>query len=176
MWVLEAYLLSRACVFLAVGWQSGLAMLLAGLHCAYFASVPLPPTCCQHSRMVSHATAHACILLCCELGFSNWGQATQQPRCPQRTTSNSTAGSFRALPHGVVSSRSCLHACVLTCCPALLAVWPDDHMLEKLDHLGIVVLIMGTPVTQLLVRDTCRSSCHWLFAVGAAVVGLLGGR
>lgn len=41
---------------------------------------------------------------------------------------------------------------VLFCALLCRAVWPDDHTLEKLDHLGIVLLIVGTPVTQMLVR------------------------
>ena len=35
---------------------------------------------------------------------------------------------------------------------ALTHVYPDSKRLEKLDHLGIVVLIVGTPFTALLVR------------------------
>jgi predicted membrane channel-forming protein YqfA (hemolysin III family) len=31
-------------------------------------------------------------------------------------------------------------------------VYPDSHGLEKLDHLGIVALIIGTPLTALMVR------------------------
>jgi predicted membrane channel-forming protein YqfA (hemolysin III family) len=40
---------------------------------------------------------------------------------------------------------------------ALTHIWPDDHFLEKLDHFGIVALILGTPATQLMVRVcACR--------------------
>lgn len=34
---------------------------------------------------------------------------------------------------------------------ALTHVYPDDIYLEKLDHLGIVCLVMGTPISTLLV-------------------------
>lgn len=49
---------------------------------------------------------------------------------------------------------------VFCCCTAathllsaITHVYPDDHFLEKLDHLGIVALIMGTPVTALMAMD-----------------------
>jgi Haemolysin-III related len=35
---------------------------------------------------------------------------------------------------------------------AVTHVWPDDHYLEKLDHLGIVLTVVGTPVSTLLAR------------------------
>ncbi len=35
---------------------------------------------------------------------------------------------------------------------ALTHVYPDDHALEKLDHVGIVALIVGTPLTAVMVR------------------------
>jgi predicted membrane channel-forming protein YqfA (hemolysin III family) len=35
---------------------------------------------------------------------------------------------------------------------AVTHVWPDDHALEKLDHVGIVALIVGTPLTAVMVR------------------------
>ena len=35
---------------------------------------------------------------------------------------------------------------------ALTHVWPDSHGLEKLDHLGIVATIIGTPMSCLMVR------------------------
>ncbi len=34
---------------------------------------------------------------------------------------------------------------------SLTHVWPDDVWLEKADHLGIVVLILGTPYSLILV-------------------------
>lgn len=52
---------------------------------------------------------------------------------------------------------------VFCCCAAtthllssLTHVYPDDHLLEKLDHIGIVALIVGTPLTQMMVRGTWR--------------------
>lgn len=36
---------------------------------------------------------------------------------------------------------------------ALTHVYPDSHALEKLDHLGIVVLIIGTPMTALMSKE-----------------------
>ncbi len=35
---------------------------------------------------------------------------------------------------------------------ALTHVWPDSHGLEKLDHLGIVCTIIGTPMSCLMVQ------------------------
>lgn len=35
---------------------------------------------------------------------------------------------------------------------ALTHIYPDDMLLEKLDHLGIVTLVMGTPISTLVVR------------------------
>jgi predicted membrane channel-forming protein YqfA (hemolysin III family) len=35
---------------------------------------------------------------------------------------------------------------------AMTHVYPDDHFLEKLDHLGIATLVMGTPISTILVR------------------------
>lgn len=34
-------------------------------------------------------------------------------------------------------------------------VYPDDIVLEKLDHLGIATLVMGTPISTIMV---CASS------------------
>jgi hypothetical protein len=48
------------------------------------------------------------------------------------------------------------------------AVWPDDHLLEKIDHMGIVLLIVGTPLTQLMVRGATRGSVS---AAGTARAG-----
>ncbi|KAK9841749.1 hypothetical protein WJX81_000681 [Elliptochloris bilobata] len=36
---------------------------------------------------------------------------------------------------------------------AVTHVWPDSFTLEKLDHIGIVVLILGTPVTALMAHE-----------------------
>lgn len=32
-------------------------------------------------------------------------------------------------------------------------VWPDNHALEKLDHIGIVALIVGTPLSYLMALE-----------------------
>lgn len=37
---------------------------------------------------------------------------------------------------------------------ALTHVWPDSHGLEKLDHLGIVATIIGTPMSCLMARHS----------------------
>lgn len=37
---------------------------------------------------------------------------------------------------------------------ALGHVFPDDHYLEKADHLGIVALIISNPLSSLVVRTT----------------------
>lgn len=39
---------------------------------------------------------------------------------------------------------------------ALTHIYPDDHYLEKLDHLGIAATVVGTPIATLLVRS-CRA-------------------
>lgn len=39
---------------------------------------------------------------------------------------------------------------------ALGHVYPDSHSLEKADHLGIVLLIIGNPLSSLMVRLACR--------------------
>lgn len=36
---------------------------------------------------------------------------------------------------------------------ALGHVYPDSHALEKADHLGIVALIIGNPISSLMVRS-----------------------
>lgn len=36
---------------------------------------------------------------------------------------------------------------------ALGHVYPDSHVLEKLDHIGIIALILGTPITALLAKE-----------------------
>jgi predicted membrane channel-forming protein YqfA (hemolysin III family) len=57
---------------------------------------------------------------------------------------------------------------VFCCCAAtthllssLTHVYPDDHFLEKLDHIGIVALIVGTPLTQMMV-SAAGGSCKQL--------------
>lgn len=35
---------------------------------------------------------------------------------------------------------------------AMTHVYPDDVYLEKLDHLGIATLVMGTPISTIMVR------------------------
>lgn len=40
---------------------------------------------------------------------------------------------------------------------ALGHVYPDSHSLEKADHLGIVMLIVGNPLSSLTVRLSCQS-------------------
>ena len=41
---------------------------------------------------------------------------------------------------------------------ALTHVWPDSHGLEKLDHLGIVVTIIGNPMSSLMVRPAVHQA------------------
>lgn len=36
---------------------------------------------------------------------------------------------------------------------ALGHVYPDSHLLEKMDHIGIIALILGTPITALLAKE-----------------------
>jgi predicted membrane channel-forming protein YqfA (hemolysin III family) len=60
---------------------------------------------------------------------------------------------------------------VFCCCAAtthllssLTHVYPDDHFLEKLDHIGIVALIVGTPLTQMMVSSQLAAVCFFLQA------------
>ncbi|KAF8065666.1 NAA20 [Scenedesmus sp. PABB004] len=66
---------------------------------------------------------------------------------------------------------------VFCCCAAtthllsaLTHVWPDDHLLEKADHIGIVALIVGTPLTQLMALDPGHDRTTLLVA-SAALLG-----
>eukprot|EP00891_Asterochloris_glomerata_P009307 jgi/Astpho2/9307/Aster-x1568 len=47
----------------------------------------------------------------------------------------------------------CMCAACTHALSAITHVWPDSHSLEKLDHLGIVVLIIGTPITALMAKE-----------------------
>ena len=42
---------------------------------------------------------------------------------------------------------------------AVTHIWPDSHTLEKLDHLGIVVTIIGSPLSSLMVRCPFTIRC-----------------
>ena len=50
---------------------------------------------------------------------------------------------------------------------AITHVWPDDVYLEKLDHLGIVLLVIGTPISTLLV---CKHHLNSVFSVNCRLV------
>ncbi|KAG1656019.1 hypothetical protein FOA52_005647 [Chlamydomonas sp. UWO 241] len=52
---------------------------------------------------------------------------------------------------------------------AVTHVWPDDHALEKLDHVGIVALIVGTPLTAAMARRPDGD----LTVMGLVAAGLL---
>lgn len=41
---------------------------------------------------------------------------------------------------------------------AMTHVYPDDVYLEKLDHLGIATLVMGTPISTIMVRLLAAST------------------
>lgn len=47
--------------------------------------------------------------------------------------------------------------CFCAACTHILSalghVYPDSHFLEKLDHIGIIALILGTPITALLAKE-----------------------
>lgn len=45
----------------------------------------------------------------------------------------------------------CFCSCSMHFLSALTHIYPDDIYLEKLDHLGIVCLVMGTPISTILV-------------------------
>lgn len=47
----------------------------------------------------------------------------------------------------------CLCATLTHILSALGHVYPDSHVLEKMDHIGIVALILGTPITALLAKE-----------------------
>uniref|UniRef100_A0A383V9U8 Uncharacterized protein n=1 Tax=Tetradesmus obliquus TaxID=3088 RepID=A0A383V9U8_TETOB len=66
---------------------------------------------------------------------------------------------------------------VFCCCAAtthllssLTHVYPDDHLLEKLDHIGIVALIVGTPLTQMMAVDPSGDRTILLAACGALLL------
>jgi len=52
---------------------------------------------------------------------------------------------------GAALSVFCCCAATTHLLSALTHVYPDDHLLEKVDHIGIVALIVGTPLTQMMV-------------------------
>jgi hypothetical protein len=56
---------------------------------------------------------------------------------------------------------------------AITHIWPDDHYLEKLDHLGIVLTVVGTPISTLVVRFKmlCRLCRFSLSHIHAARTG-----
>lgn len=58
--------------------------------------------------------------------------------------------SAQARGHGIAVF--CFCSCAMHFLSALTHVYPDDIYLEKLDHLGIVCLVMGTPISTILVR------------------------
>ena len=62
------------------------------------------------------------------------------------------ASSFSSQPGHEALSLFAACACSTHLFSALTHVWPDDHYLEKLDHLGIAALAVGTPISTLLVR------------------------
>jgi len=47
----------------------------------------------------------------------------------------------------------CAAATTTHICSAITHIWPDDHLLEKLDHVGIVATILGTPFTAVMAKD-----------------------
>jgi predicted membrane channel-forming protein YqfA (hemolysin III family) len=60
----------------------------------------------------------------------------------------------------------CFSAGIMHTGSAVTHVYPDDHFLEKLDHLGIVTLVMGTPISTLVVRShVCAAVTHGTSAV-----------
>jgi predicted membrane channel-forming protein YqfA (hemolysin III family) len=47
---------------------------------------------------------------------------------------------------------------------ALGHIYPDSHSLEKADHLGIVALIIGNPISSLMVRPCPQNLfSNWLW-------------
>lgn len=54
----------------------------------------------------------------------------------------------------------CCCSCMMHFLSALTHVYPDDIYLEKLDHLGIVSLVMGTPISTLLVSPNLVPGRH----------------
>eukprot|EP00892_Ulva_mutabilis_P007006 jgi/Ulvmu1/4678/UM002_0409.1 len=63
----------------------------------------------------------------------------------------------------------CFCSCMMHFLSALTHVYPDDIYLEKLDHLGIVCLVMGTPISTMLVRYP-DDPVHHLAATALAMV------
>eukprot|EP00879_Flechtneria_rotunda_P024922 GHRR01026449.1.p1 GENE.GHRR01026449.1~~GHRR01026449.1.p1 ORF type:complete len:228 (+),score=48.55 GHRR01026449.1:807-1490(+) len=57
------------------------------------------------------------------------------------------------VPGGAALWVFCCCAAITHLLSALTHVWPDSHFLEKLDHLGITALIIGTPFTQMIALD-----------------------
>lgn len=75
-----------------------------------------------------------------------------------------------AIPGAAFISISIAHFCLQTTIPcpvalfaifaavthgfsALTHIYPDDHAIEKLDHIGITATIIGTPVTALMAKE-----------------------
>jgi len=46
---------------------------------------------------------------------------------------------------------------------ALTHIYPDDHAIEKLDHIGITATIIGTPITALMAKEHGHLPTPWLW-------------
>ncbi|PSC74139.1 adiponectin receptor 1b [Micractinium conductrix] len=57
------------------------------------------------------------------------------------------------VPGGGALAAFCCCAAATHLCSALTHIWPDSHSLEKADHLGIVLTIVGTPITALMAQE-----------------------
>ncbi|KAF5835504.1 hypothetical protein DUNSADRAFT_7288 [Dunaliella salina] len=71
---------------------------------------------------------------------------------------------------GRVLSMFCAASSTTHLLSAVTHVWPDNHLLEKLDHIGIVALIVGTPLTALLAKDPA-DDMKVMGLTGLALVG-----
>jgi hypothetical protein len=143
---------------LFAGWLPAGAVPLVALLWSIFATVLPPHTCCRHSHTVHKPPARAAPAAACLKPAVSQPAAAACSPVACRTTAHLCCG----VTHACCGVLCCMHAAVHT-------VWPDDLMLEKLDHVGIVALIVGTPVTQMMVRFCPGSTPHhtpsWLAGV-----------
>lgn len=77
-------------------------------------------------------------------------------------------------PGGVAMSVYCFCAAMTHVSSAITHVWPDDHVLEKIDHLCIPFLIIGTPMTAVMAsRPAGPFTVLWAATAGLIISAFL---